>query len=1003
VVRVDVLGPVRIVRDGVDVVPGPPLRCAVLAMLVSRQGHRLTLGELVKGLWGEGPPVSAQGSIHTYVSGLRSVLDQVAPDGGCGELVDCDRSGYLLKVGSDDVDAWQAEQLRVQAREQRESGDLPASLASLDEALSLWRGEVLARVPGPFAELERLRLTDLRWNLLEERAEVGLALGRHAEIATELAALVREQPLREGLVGSAMTASYRVGRQAEALAIFHQVRTTLAEELGIDPGPGLAKLYERILSSDPELLATNPPTPTVAVGRGYTVPAQLPHDVAGFTGRATELAWLRSLVPGFTAGGDSGTPPVGAPAEATAVISAIDGCGGVGKTALAVQLCHEVAGSFPDGQLYLDLRGFDPMLAPLTASDALSRLLTGLGLDPKQLPDDVDVLAARYRSALAGKRMLVLLDNAASTEQVRPLLQGTAGCFAVVTSRGRLGGLVARHGARRLTLDVLSRAEAVELLERVIGVRRVSAELKAAEELVELCGRFPIALRIAAERVLAREGVRIADLVAELRVEHDRLDGLAVDEDETAAVRNVFSWSYRTLEPEVARLFRLLSVHAGSEVGVHAAAAVAGRPVSQTRALLRTLTAVHLLEEVALHRYHCHDLLRLYARELANRQDGELERTDATRRMLGFYLHSADRAAHAAAPGRPAIELLQLPAHVEPLSLASTDDALGWFEAEYSNLVSAIRAAVTASEDEAAWQLADRCRIVFEMRAAAGEWVELLSLALAAACRVADRRGQAVICNQRGVAKIVGGREHAGALDDLERARALYEELGDRRGAARALGNIGTLYLDSFGRPEEAVRCQTEVTATLEAIGDRDGHGRALSHLAELYSHLERHDDAIAAATHAMQIREELDDVAEHALSQANVASSYLWADRAEEAVPLFTEAIGRLESFGAHRWIADALVGRASAYRRLGKYELTLVDGNRAIELLGSNDPLRVAEVKFEMGRALRELNRTDQARGLMSEATELSDKIGSPFASDFRAELAALDAAISAGAQMQ
>ena len=363
-------------------------------------------------------------------------------------------------------------------------------------------------------------------------------------------------------------------------------------------------------------------------GRGLRpIPAQLPHDAAGFTGREPELAALDSFAHG------EGSTAV--------VISAIDGVAGIGKTALAVHFGHRVAAAFPGGQLYVNLRGFDPNQPPLAPGDVLPRFLRALGADPSQMPTDVDELASVYRSLLSGRRVLVVLDNAATAEQIRPLLPGAVGCLALVTSRNRLSGLVARDGAYRVTLDVLPPAEAIALLTRIIGSDRVAAEPAAAETLAQLCGWLPLALRITADRAAAHRHLRLTDLVDELTAEHDRLDVLSADEEATQ-IRAVFSWSYRTLPAEPARAFRLLSLHAGQDISASAAAALIDATVTETRRLLTTLTGGHLLEETGRNQYQFHDLVRVYAAECAQLSEPESQRTAAIRRLLTWYLHTAD-------------------------------------------------------------------------------------------------------------------------------------------------------------------------------------------------------------------------------------------------------------------------------------------------------------------------------------------------------------------------
>jgi DNA-binding SARP family transcriptional activator/tetratricopeptide (TPR) repeat protein len=995
-VRIGVLGAVRVWVDGVESSPGAPLRCAALSMLALRTGRLVTMSELVEGLWGERAPASAEGSVYTYVSGLRSVLEPDRSVREPSQVLEGDRSGYVLRMAPDNVDALAAEADRAHARQLRDNGDPAAALTVLDGALALWRGEALAGVPGPAADVERTRLTGLRWALLEERAEIALVMGRHAEIAAELTALVREQPLRERLVGVAMTALYRGGRQADALEMFGQVRAMLADELGVDPGPDLARLYEQILRNDPALDTPTPGLREVATllpeQSGPVVPAQLPHDVAGFTGREAELAWLRGLISSDVAGVLGGTDRA-----ASVVISAIDGCGGIGKTALAVRLAHEVVAEFPDGQLCVDLRGFDPQLPPLDPGEALSRLLRGLGQDIRGVPDELDVQAAQYRSLIGDKRMLILLDNAVSTEQVRELLPGSPGCLVVVTSRNRLGGLVARHGARRLTLDVLSESDAVTLSARMIGADRAEREPEALLDLVELCGRFPLALRIAAERVSARSSDPVADLVIELRGERDRLDVLATDDDNASAVRAVFSWSYHGLNDEEARLFRLLSVHPGSEVSVEAAAAITDRPVADTRKLMRSLADGHLIEDAGRQRYRFHDLVRVYAAERAAAEDPDTGRDQALWRVLNFYLDTADRAAQALAPGIPRTELDHHTsadhAGAQALRFAEFQDAADWIDREQNTLVAVVRQAARAGEHRITWQLVERIREMLQMQRTTTEWLELVSLGLESARLAGDQRGRATMLNQRGYARI-RSCEYEAALEDLDRARSIFLELGDTRGAARALGNIANVHIHGFDDPETALPYYLAAGELLGSVGDLDGQARALGGVAGVYAWTDRYDEALEQERKAHKIFQDLGHGVEQLRSEATIAGHELRAGRPKVALPLLQESLAKLRSLGDQFTVGICLTDLACCYRELGDLDASLSCGQESVELLRSMDPGPLGGALLEVGATQRSLGWLEDARQTFTEAIPLASPGDERQLKRLEAELATLDA---------
>ena len=419
------------------------------------------------------------------------------------------------------------------------------------------------------------------------------------------------------------------------------------------------------------------------------IPAQLPHDVLGFTGREPELAALDSLA------ADRENPAV--------VISAIDGTAGIGKTALAVHFAHRAAAAFPDGQLFVNLRGFDPDQPPLAPGDVLPGFLRGLGADPSQLPADPDELAAMYRSMLSGRRVLIVLDNAANAEQIRPLLPGTAGCLAIVTSRNRLSGLVARDGAQRLTLDVLTPDAAVSLIAQIAGRERAAADPVTVGKLAQLCGWLPLALRITADRAATHRHLTMTDLVEELALEHDRLDALSADE-KTTQVRAVFSWSYQALPPGPARAFRLLSLHPGPDISAQAAAALLDAAVPETRQLLETLTGGHLLEETGRDRYRFHDLVRVYAAECSQISEPEPDRVAAVRRLLTWYLHTADAFFRTFNPDNRHVPLDPPPPVCRPPVFTTHHQAADWAQGELANLMPIVRLAAMAGDDATAWK-----------------------------------------------------------------------------------------------------------------------------------------------------------------------------------------------------------------------------------------------------------------------------------------------------------
>jgi DNA-binding SARP family transcriptional activator len=651
VLRATVLGPVRAWCHDHELELGQSRQQALFAVLAMRANDLVSLGQLIDAIWDPDPPESARAAVYTYVAGLRRALEPGRERRAPGRVLVSAGPGYVLRLEPGELDANIFERHLATARRLRDAGNLRRAASELEAAVTLCRGIPLAGISGPFAEAQRSRLKELRMSAAEDRAEVLLALGRQEETAAELAGLVRQHPLRERMRGLLMLALYRCGRQAEALEIFRSTRQLLAEELGIDPSPVLRQLHQQILTGEPALLLTAPlgadntgdtsMASIRAMKAGDQAPAQLPRDLPCFTGRLAELDKLRLLL---TAAGASqmGT---------AAPIVVISGTAGVGKTALAVHFARQGADRFPDGQLYANLRGFDPAASPVPSAEALSLFLTALDAAPDTIPGSEDARAALYRSLLNGKRLLVLLDNARDASHVRPLLPGSPGCLVIITSRCQLTGLIATEGAHPLVLNVLAEDEARDLLARRLGADRLDREPSAGYELATLCARLPLALAIVAARAAGRPGLALAELAAELRDRHRRLDALEAG-DPATDVRAVFSWSYEELSAPCARLFRLLGLHPGPDITPAAAASLAAIPASQARRLLGELARAHLLTEHVPGRFTFHDLLRAYAAEQARTRHSDTERRAATHRLLDHYLHTAGAASRPASPAR---------------------------------------------------------------------------------------------------------------------------------------------------------------------------------------------------------------------------------------------------------------------------------------------------------------------------------------------------------------
>lgn len=578
----------------------------------------------------------------------------------------------------------------------------------------------------------------------------------------------------------------------------------------------------------------HPHSPPVAT---WPIPRQLPPDVSHFVGRSGDLVQLDTLLTGEK------------PQPATAVISAVAGTAGVGKTALALHWAHLVRDHFPDGDLFANLHGYDP--GPrINPEQILDGFLRAMDVPAAKIPTSLDAQAGLYRSLLTRRRVLVVLDNAASTEDIRPLLPGSPTCMVIITSRSRLSGLVARDGAHRVTLDVLPPDEAIALLREIIGPDRTDGGFA---ELAAYCCYLPLALRVAAERVTTHSHWSLADLLAELSVERDRLDVLATDDDETSAVRAVFSWSYSALPSATARMFRLLGLHRGTGISTGAAAALADTTATAARRLLDSLAGVHLIEEVERDRYRFHDLLRAYAADRAEAEDPSDERANAVRRMLTWYLHSAEAADKALSPHRERIPLDPPPPSFRPPSFADYDQAWNWCEAERANLVDATRLAAEVEEDRIAWQLPAVLLTYFTHRNPRADWLITHEVGLRASRRTGDRYGEAWLLTS--LALVYRElRRFDEALGCLRGALPLWREVGQPWGEGWTLFDMGWLHHERGEFQLASDHLQQALVVRRES-GDRWGEGSTLAVLARVHQRLGHLDDAVDHAQQALALQ----------------------------------------------------------------------------------------------------------------------------------------------------
>ncbi|GAA1346917.1 AfsR/SARP family transcriptional regulator [Saccharothrix algeriensis] len=887
--RVNLLGPVELVAaDGVAVRLGAAKRRTVLAALALELNRVVSGDRLLSLVWDGAPPPQARAALQGHIAQLRKVLV-----GGVALVTRA--PGYVLTGDRAAVDVFRFEDLVAGARD---AADEPA-VAQLTGALALWRGPVLADVPGAeVREPVSARLEELRLVAVQELATRLFRLDRAADAVSGLRDAVTAHPLREALVARLVLALHWTGRQAEALELFHRTRERLADELGVDPGPELREAYRTVLAGD---------TAPKPVGRG-PAPAQLPREHRGFVGREPELADL--------AEGLRGDSPIGL----------LVGPAGVGKTALALRWAHRAAVDFPDGQLFVNLRGFDET-EPLDPRAALVGFLRALGLTDSQIAVDLEAQAAQYRSLLAGRRVLVLLDNARSAEQVRPLLPGSAGCLVLVTSRHRLDDLVVTEGAAALHVQTLPEESAESLLAAVLGRHRTDQEPAAVAELVALCDRLPLALRIAGARLASRPRWTIQSLVDELRDEQHRLSALELPEA-GRGVHAALAVSYRELPEGAARLLRRLGLHPGTDLDSYAAAALLDVNVVSARTHLRTLAYASLLHESAPDRYSRHDLVRLFTHHLAA-GESEVDNAAATDRLLDYYLCVADSARaylsdHARPFGRPEHPPASFP------RLSSHAAALGWFTLEEANLGLLLDIALDSGRRERTWRLA-LCLDAFHFRR--GNRVDRLALCrtgAAAARALGDRGAEAAFLLRLGSTLADLGR-----MDEAVRACTRAAELsgGDPHLEQAALANLGYCLM-ADDRLDRAQATMLEALAVARRVGDARSQANVHNNLANVLLRKQSPREALRHATEALELFDSAAPSKAQAATLHTVGTACRQLGRLEEALESYRSGLALAERLGdryqealCHRAVGDVL-------EQLRRVEAAVPHWSRALQL---------------------------------------------------------------------
>jgi DNA-binding SARP family transcriptional activator len=919
--RLGLLGPLR-AWQGENVLDlGPLQQRVVLAILALQAGRPISRPQVINAVWGETPPKNAVNLIQRHASGLRRALEPARPSHERSSMLMWTEAGYHLALPDGLLDLDEYEGVVARARAARASGRPGEAAAALRSALRLWRGPVCDGLSSPFLDGQRDRLAESRLGVVEERIELELATGDGVDLVAELRALVAEHPLREKPRGLLMLALYRAGCPADALAAFRDARRQLRDELGVEPGASLQRLHQQILAADPEL--SRPPfsgaeasAGEVPEGLGTVLPAglqrprpaQLPHRVPDFTGRDAELRRLDAL----TARDDTGTGDEGAPSVAVTVIA---GTAGVGKTALAVHWAHRAGQRFPGGQLYVNLRGFDPAGAAMKPAEAIRGFLDALGIGRQQMPASLEAQTALYRSLLAGRRVLVLLDNAADEEQVRPLLPGAPGCVVIVTSRNQLPGLIVSEGARPVFVDLLSPQEARELLSRRLADDRVGTEPRAADDIIARCARLPLALMLVAARAATHPQFPLTVLAAELREAGDSLDAFG-GADQATNARAVFSWSYEQLSESARELFRLLGLHFGPDIGTPAAASLAGLPPAQVRPTLVELSRAHLVTERAPGRYALHDLLRAYATEKAHVHDSEDDRSAARRRMLDHYLQATGRADGLLTRTRDRpFTLADAVPGTAPVALADRKDAMSWFTAEAEVLVTALRRA--EGFDTCVWQLAWVLVSYLEYQGYWRPWRDTQLVALEASRRLADSRGQAYSHRMLGSASIQLA-DYDQARAHLQQALALFAELGDGPGQAATHQNLASL-LDREGRYREALEHEERALALYQSADYRPGTAATLNAVGWFNAQLGDYHSALGYCLQAVEVQLVIGDQFGQATTYDSLGFAYRNLGQQAEAVTCYEKSAILYAEVGDRYNQADTLGSLGDAHQAFG------------------------------------------------------------------------------------
>jgi DNA-binding SARP family transcriptional activator/tetratricopeptide (TPR) repeat protein/transcriptional regulator with XRE-family HTH domain len=923
-VRFGLLGPVLAMSAGSAVAIRASRQRTLLAALLLRANRAVAAEELADQVWDGAPPAGAATTLRSYVMRLRRAL---GPD--AGRRLQTRPPGYLIEVTADsELDLWLFAALRRQAQDAAAAQDWDGAAAGLEAALGLWRGSALEDVPEIYLKARELPALREGWIQAHEAlARADLELGRPGEVLERVARLQAQFPYREGLSELVMRARVAAGRPAEALDEYARLRRALVRDLGVEPGSRSRALQAAILGGRalPSWPRDRPSarlaaSPADALVPSRPVPRQLPGAVRHFAGRAAEMRALTGLADSALTG--------------KTVIAAISGMAGAGKTALSVHWAHQAAHRFPDGQLYLNLRGFDSSAVAVTPAEAVRACLDAFGVAAAQLPVGPEAQAALYRSLLAGKRMLVLLDNARDDEHARPLLPGSPACLVMVTSRAQLTGLAATEGAHLLTLGPLTRAETRELLAGHLGAARMAAEPAAVDAMITQSAGLALGASILAARAAASPGHPLTAGVAQLRDARERLDAMQTG-DAAADLRTVFSWSGRHLSPQSARVFRLLGLHPGPGFALPAVASMTGLPLREARAAMNELVRAHLVTEHAAGRFAFHDLLRAYAAELAGTAESAIARRTAMHRVLDHYLRTARNGAGAL--GRPAQagEMRLVPARpgVTAEKFTSSDAALQWFSAHYPVLAAVVAWSAETGFDSHCCQLSWSLMAFLDQGARWQAMAEIHQTALRAARRLNDRFAEGLAHRALGYARGRTG-SHQAACAHFREATEIFQSTGDAGDCAVSHRGLAWV-LGLCGRHDEAmIHAQHAVSLTRSSHPGPD-HAHALNMAGRCHAYLGAYQHAVISCSQALALHQQEANAMGEAEAWYSLGLAHQHAGRHADSITSYEQALSLFQELGDRHYIGETLTGLGDTHGALGHHATAVTLWQRALSIL--------------------------------------------------------------------